>query len=276
MGAASELAAEFILCVGAGVSRTGNLSRNYMQDQVISDQTAADAKAEAQGSYGASQPMLAGCSGGDGSIALQAAITGAACRLPGARSLDALWQMIASGRDSLGTAPERRYEELRLTPRYIEEVKQIGHDRGGFIDGIDEFDPTVFGMNYRDACAADPQQRLLLEVVWEALENACEAPDQLAGSRTGVFVGISTFDYTMFQAAFDPYGKLINPYSAPGVAHSIAANRISYVLDLHGPSFAVDTACSSSFYALHMALKSMQSGECDAALVCGVQLILSP
>ena len=248
-----------------------------MHYKIVSNQNSGDATTiETPGNFRPLLPALASEISGGGSVALQAAITGAACRLPGAQSLDELWQLIASGRDSLSTSTEQRYEALRLTPRYIEAIKEIGHDRGGFIDGVNAFDPTVFGMNYRDACAADPQQRLLLEVAWEALENACEAPDRLAGSRTGVFVGISSFDYAMFQAAFDPYGEHVNPYSSPGAAHSIAANRISYALDLHGPSIAIDTACSSSFYALHMALKSMQSGECDSALVCGVQLILSP
>ena len=211
-----------------------------MQDQVRSA-AVTETKADAQGTHEPSQPLHAGRRRKDASIAFEAAITGAACRLPGAQSLDALWNLIASGRDSLRTAPPQRYEDLRLTPRYIEAIKEIGHDWGGFVDGVDEFDPTVFGMNYRDACAADPQQRMLLEVAWEALENACEAPDRLAGSRTGVFVGISGVDYVLFQGAFDPYGELVNPYSSPGAAHSIAANRISYALDLHGPSFAVDT-----------------------------------
>lgn len=249
-----------------------------MQDVVSAEQTgnADGQRAELRGGAGSAQPGTAGRVAPSNATTLQAAITGAACRLPGARSLEELWELIASGRDSLGKAPPARYEELRLTPKYIESVKKNGHDHGGFIEGIDEFDPTVFGMNYRDSCAADPQQRLLMEVAWEALENACEAPDRVAGSRTGVFVGVSTFDYALFQGAFDPYGELINPYSGPGAAHSIVANRISYTLDLHGPSFAIDTACSSSFYALHMALKSLESGECDAALVCGVQLILTP
>ena len=209
-------------------------------------------------------------------VQFQAAITGAACRLPGANDLDALWDLVASGRDSLSNSPPNRFAELRLTPKYIDEIMTIGHNWGGFVEALDAFDPTVFGMNFRDACAADPQQRLLMEVVWQALEDACEAPDRLAGSRTGVFTGISCMDYALVQGAFDPYGATVNPYSAPGSAHSIAANRISYALDLHGPSFAVDTACSSSFYALHMALKSMQQGECDAAIVCGVNLIMVP
>ena len=114
---------------------------------------------------------------------------------------------------------------------------------------------------------ADPQHRLLLEVVWEALENACEAPERLAGTRTGVFVGLSSVDYAMFHAAMDPYGSLVTPLSTPGAAHCIAANRISHMFDLHGPSLATDTACSSSSYALHFALRSLEQGECDAAIV---------
>ena len=131
------------------------------------------------------------------------------------------------------------------------------------------FDADFFGISPREASRMDPQQRVILELAWEALENSGQAPHQMAGSRTGVFVGMSGFDYSLYQAVLDPNGELITPYSPPGVAHSVAANRISYALDLHGPSLAIDTACSSSFYALHMALRSLEHGECDAAIVCG-------
>ena len=213
---------------------------------------------------------------GASAVAIRAAITGASCRFPGAENLDALWTLIKSRRHGLRHSPEGRYEALELTPEYIESLEATGHQWGGYLDHADMFDPLVFGMSRAEASGTDPQHRLLLEAVWEALENACEAPQQLAGSRTGVFVGLSSIDYAMYISAFDPYGATVTPWSIPGVAHSIAANRISYLLDLRGPSLAVDTACSSSSTALHLALRSLDQGECDAAIVCGANMILTP
>ena len=119
----------------------------------------------------------------------------------------------------------------------------------------------------------DPQQRLLLEVSWEALENAAIAPESLANSKTGVFIGVSSNDYTQLQFH---YGTAFDAYAGTGNAHSIVANRLSYLLDLRGPSLAVDTACSSSLVAVHLACQSLRNQECRTALVGGVNLILSP
>src|SRR3990172_7427834 len=119
----------------------------------------------------------------------------------------------------------------------------------------------------------DPQQRLLLEVSWEAFENAFIPPQSLAGTRTGVFIGISSYDYSRLQFN-DP--EMIDAYAGTGNAHSIAANRLSYVFDLRGPSMAVDTACSSSLVGAHLACQSLRNGESDVALAGGVNLILTP
>ena len=144
---------------------------------------------------------------------------------------------------------------------------------GGFLSQVDRFDAQFFGIAPREAGKMDPQQRLLLEVAWEALECAGIPPDSLAGSETGVFVGISTSDYERLQEGDE---SALDPYSGTGNAFSIAANRLSYFLDLRGPSWAVDTACSSSLVAVHQACNSLRSGECDLALAGGVNLILSP
>ena len=120
----------------------------------------------------------------------------------------------------------------------------------------------------------DPQHRLLLEVTWEALEHAGQAPDQLAESRTGVFVGISINDYLLLQAAADP--AQIEAYRLTGNALNAAAGRLSHILGLRGPSMAVDTACSSSLVTVHLACQSLRGGECNLALAGGVNLILSP
>ena len=119
----------------------------------------------------------------------------------------------------------------------------------------------------------DPQQRLLLEVSWEALENAAIAIDDLANTATGVFIGISSNDYSRLQLH---YGTELDAYAGTGNAHSIAANRLSYSLDLRGPSLTVDTACSSSLVAVHLASQSLRNGECDHAIAGGVNLMLSP
>ena len=147
---------------------------------------------------------------------------------------------------------------------------------GGFLPGLDRFDPHFFGISPREASAMDPQQRLLLEVAWEALENAGQPPDKLAGSRTGVFVGIGGFDYSNLIINYKDHLQVINAYLGTGNAHSIAANRISYLLDLRGPSVAIDTACSSSLVAIHMACESLRGAQTDLAIAGAVNLILSP
>ena len=120
----------------------------------------------------------------------------------------------------------------------------------------------------------DPQQRLLLETSWEALEHAGIAPSHLAGTKTGVFVGICNGDYS--QVALNSPREKISPYFAPGLSHAVAAGRISYVLGFQGPSMAVDTSCSASLVAVHLACQSLRLGECNAALAGGVNLILNP
>ncbi|MFZ4683708.1 MAG: type I polyketide synthase, partial [Terrimicrobiaceae bacterium] len=146
---------------------------------------------------------------------------------------------------------------------------------GGFIEGIDQFDPAFFGISPREAALMDPQQRLLLETAWESLEDAGFVTDSVAGSSTGVFVGISTFDYWRIQASYRDKTS-IETHSTTGTVLSIAANRISYLFNLHGPSLAVDTACSSSLVAVHLACRSLRNGECSTALAGGVNAILIP
>ena len=138
---------------------------------------------------------------------------------------------------------------------------------------MDEFDADFFGVSPREATPMDPQQRLLLEVAWEALEDAGQAPERLAGSATGVFVGIATNDYGRLGRGDDQPGEV---YRITGNAASIAANRLSYLFDFRGPSLAIDTACSSSLVAVHLACQSLRSGESTLALAGGVNLILSP
>jgi len=146
---------------------------------------------------------------------------------------------------------------------------------GGFLDQVDLFDAQFFGISPREAVHIDPQQRLLLELVWEACEDAGIPPTALAGSRTGVFVGLSSHDYGDMQLY--PQNRAdIDMHTNSGSTNSIAANRISYLYDLRGPSVAVDTACSSALTAVHFACQSLRAGECSVAIAGGVQLLLTP
>ncbi len=144
---------------------------------------------------------------------------------------------------------------------------------GAFIDDVDQFDPYFFGISPREAARMDPQQRIFLEVAWEALEDAGQTRDGLRASPTGVFVGANSADYLHLQL-HEP--DEIDTYTIVGGTGSIIANRLSYLLDLRGPSIVLDTACSSSLVATHLACQSLRSQECDTAVVGGMNLILSP
>jgi acyl transferase domain-containing protein/acyl-CoA synthetase (AMP-forming)/AMP-acid ligase II/acyl carrier protein len=191
------------------------------------------------------------------------AVVGMSCRFPGAPTLDAFRVMLRNGIDGTDEVPPDRWAATR---------EGIATARGGFVEGIDLFDAAFFGIAPAEAASIDPQQRLLLEVAWEAFEHAAQSPDELGGSATGVFVGIGTADYFHLQAELGA----LTAHSATGTAHSIAANRLSYALDLRGPSVAVDTACSSSLVALDLACRSLRSGESDMTIVGGVNLMLTP
>ena len=191
------------------------------------------------------------------------AIVGMGCRLPGAPDPQAFWQLLLDGRDAITEVPPGRWStDAADLPRH-----------GGFIDGIERFDARFFGISAREAERMDPQQRLLLETAWHTLDDATIAPTRLAGTDTGVFIGISSHDYSELQM---PNLDSVDIHSATGNAHSVAANRLSYLLDLHGPSIAIDTACSSSLAAVHLACQSLRAGECSIALAGGVNLLITP
>src|SRR3954469_11238884 len=204
------------------------------------------------------------------------AIIGVGCRFPGgANDSEQFWHLLTDGVDAITDVPEDRWH---LRAFYDPDPAAPGKTyarRGGFISGVDQFDASFFGMSPRDATRADPQQRVLMEVTYEAIEDAGMAPTRIAGTSTGVFIGISTLDYGGIQTSTTER-RSINAYTNLGLALSIAANRLSYHFDLHGPSLALDTACSSSLVATHLACRSIWNGECDMALSGGVNLILRP
>ena len=201
------------------------------------------------------------------------AIIGIGCRLPGAKTPEAFWQLLRNGVDAITEVPPERWDIDTFYDPCPATSGKMYTRWGGFIEQVDRFEPSFFGISPREAQRIDPQQRLLLEVAWEALENAAIVPESLARSQTGVFIGMSNADYHRLIYK-DCSG--IDGYSGTGTASSIAANRLSYVLNLFGPSVAIDTACSSSLVALHYACGSLLSQESKLCLVGGVNLMLSP
>lgn len=195
------------------------------------------------------------------------AIVGLACRFPGAASVADFWDLLVAGRDEVGTVPPGRWPEDRPGP------DAGGSRHGAFLDAVEDFDAEFFRIPKEEARRMDPQQRLLLEVSWEAFEDAGRPAGELRGSTTGVFVGISQNEYGRRQL-HEPTGA--SALTPTGNALSVAANRLSYFYDIRGPSIAVDTACSSSLVAAHLAISALRQGDCDQALVCGVNLLLEP
>ncbi|MFK8111763.1 MAG: type I polyketide synthase [Rubripirellula sp.] len=204
------------------------------------------------------------------------AIVGMGCRFPGANSLDEFWDLIQRGGEAVGPIPAERWERERFFDPTGRSLGKMSVDAMGAIDRVDEFDPAFFGIAPREAARMDPQQRLLLEVTWETFENAGIPIDSMAGSNTGVFIGIGGTDYSKVPARYPDYFEHIDAHMGTGNALSIAAGRISYIFDFHGPSFIVDTACSSALVAIHSAVTSLLRNESNAAVAGGVNLILSP
>jgi acyl transferase domain-containing protein len=202
------------------------------------------------------------------------AIVGMGLRLPGGvTDAEGFARLLWSGTDAIQEIPKDRWS---LDALYAEDPDAPGKmitRHGGFIDHVDCFDAHFFGISPREAASMDPQQRLLLQVAWEALEDAGHAPGALAGSRTGVYLGICNSDY---GRALFAHREAIDAYVSTGNACSVASGRLSYFLGLHGPCVAVDTACSSSLVALHLACQALRLGEADRALVGGVNLVLTP
>ncbi|MEV6406699.1 amino acid adenylation domain-containing protein [Streptomyces bobili] len=195
----------------------------------------------------------------------EVAVIGMAGRLPGSMDLREFWDHLAAGDDLVGEIPADRWD-WRDHPRSRSRW-------GGFAPDVDRFDAAFFGISPREAELMDPQQRLLLETVWQAVEDAGYRPSELAGKRVGVFIAVTNSDYHEVQRAA---GRATEGHTLTGAALSIVPNRVSYTLDLRGPSIAVDTACSGSLTAVHQACAALRDGTCDLAVAGGVSLILAP
>ena len=206
------------------------------------------------------------------------AVIGMGCRLPGGVDNTAqFWQLLQDGLSGIVRVPSERWDADAFYADDHSVPGTICSKEGGFLTSWQpsEFDAEFFGISPREAAAMDPQQRLLLEVTWEALENAGITAPAIRGTQTSVFVGMTTYDYTLTLAGRLP-AEEVDPHVPFGNAANFAAGRLSYFLGAHGPAVVIDTACSSSLVTVHLACQSLRKRESDQALVAGVNLMLSP
>ncbi|MFF2846816.1 beta-ketoacyl synthase N-terminal-like domain-containing protein [Streptomyces sp. NPDC058001] len=206
------------------------------------------------------------------------AVIGMACRLPGASGTDELWDLLRDGVDATSETPPERYDAQalyaqRTGPGTRPVPGRIASRRAGYLKDAADFDAEFFGMSATEAVELDPQQRLLLMTAWEALEDAGHRPDELAGSRSAVYVGNARADY--LEIRFREGLDTVTP-SQFNNFRSLLPARLSHVFDLRGPSVLVDTACSSSLVAVHNAVQSLRAGESPLAIAAGVNLTLRP
>ena len=239
------------------------LARHIAGSAVLPRRAAAPIPAQATAPVIRSAPV-----GDDDPIA----IIGLSCAFPGAADPDGFWDVLINGRDCITDIPADRWDWREFDGDPKAEHGKTNIHRGGFIDGVFAFDPLFFGISPREAKLMDPQQRLMMMHAWKAIEDSGHAPRSLAGRRVGLFVGTSSSGYR--DIIGDDTGG--EGYVATGAVPSVGPNRISYFLDWHGPSEPVETACSSSLVALHRAVQSMRAGDCDMAVVGGVNTIVTP
>lgn len=204
----------------------------------------------------------------------EVAIVGMSGRFPGADNVDQLWEHLKNKEDLITQVPESRWDWKKYYGDPQQEENTTLCKWGGFLDGIDEFDPLFFNISPVEAELMDPQQRLVLQEVYHALEDAAISINTIKGTDTGVFIGVSSSDYsTLLKEQTNQIGMA---QFATGSAHSVLVNRISYIFDLHGPSEPIDTACSSSLIAIHRAAEHIRNGHGTMAIAGGVNAILSP
>ena len=201
------------------------------------------------------------------------AIIGISCRFPGATDYNEFWENLVRKKSSITEIPADRWDWRKYYGDPKINSNKTNIKWGGFIEDVDKFDPLFFNISPREANCIDPQHRIFLEAVWKAIEDAGYSIQSLSDKKIGVYAGVSKNDYAELMREVH---EDILPYISTGTVHSILVNRVSYLLNLRGKSEAVDTACSSSLVALHNAIRDIRNGDCESALVGGVNALLSP
>ncbi|WKD49189.1 SDR family NAD(P)-dependent oxidoreductase [Microbulbifer spongiae] len=201
------------------------------------------------------------------------AIVGVAGTMPQSEDVEEFWQNLRDAKNMITEIPKERWSWQEFLGDPMTEMNKSNSIWGGFMKEVDKFDAFFFGISPREAEMMDPQQRIFLQTVWHAIEDSGHKIADLSGSKTGLFVGVATNDYTDVIRDM----KLpLDAYTSTGNSHSVLVNRISFLLNLRGPSAPIDTACSSSLIALHRAIESIHTGSSEMAIVGGVQVMLSP
>jgi polyketide synthase PksN len=201
------------------------------------------------------------------------AIVGMSGVMPQSEDMEEYWDKLQNAEDMITVIPRDRWNWEDYDGDPLKEQNKCNSRWGGFMKEVDKFDPLFFGISPREAEMMDPQQRIFLETVWKTIEDAGHKVSDLSGTNTGLFVGAATHDYTDLM---NNLGVSLDGYTASGNSHSVLVNRVSFLLNLRGPSAPLDTACSSSLIAIHRALESIHTGSCEMAIVGGVQVMLTP
>jgi acyl transferase domain-containing protein/surfactin synthase thioesterase subunit/acyl carrier protein len=201
------------------------------------------------------------------------AIVGISGIFPMAKNVNEFWENLIKGKDCITEIPKERWDWQEYYGDPKQDINKTNAKWGGFIDGIDEFDPLFFGISPKEAEFMDPQQRLLMTYVWKAIEDAGYSAQRLSGSNTGIFVGTGNTGYSQLISKVN---TVIEGYTATGIVPSVGPNRTSFFLNWHGPSEPIETACSSTLIAVHRAVSAMENGTCDMAIAGGVNTILLP
>jgi acyl transferase domain-containing protein/acyl carrier protein len=208
----------------------------------------------------------------DKSIPEPIAIVGMSGIFPMAKDVNEFWKNLMEGKDCITEIPKDRWDWQECYGDPKKDANKTNIKWGGFIDGIAEFDPFFFGISPREAELMDPQQRLAMTYVWKAIEDAGYSAQSLSGTNTGIFIGTMDFGYSRLLAK---HNVAIEGYSSTGMVSSVGPNRISYFLNLHGPSEPIETACSSALVAIHRAVSAIESGNCEMAIAGGVSTMPS-
>ncbi|PEU18646.1 hypothetical protein CN526_30205, partial [Bacillus wiedmannii] len=201
------------------------------------------------------------------------AIVGMSGLFPMAKNINELWRNLVDEKDCITEIPKERWDWQEYYGNPKTEMDKSNIKWGGFVEGVDEFDPLFFGISPREAELMDPQQRLLMTYVWKTIEDAGYSAQNLSGTNTAIFIGTTNSGY---KGLLSKANTGIEGYSSTGWVPSVGPNRMSYFLNIHGPSEPIETACSSSLVAIHRAVNAIENGDCDTAIVGGINTMLTP